>query len=232
MISPVKIPNVNPSGQDWLIKQPSVNTISRLRDTVLASEQCEASGSIVCSNSIGKMEHQINEDLQMAQAADIESLYRKYAKRCLAFLASLNIKGADAEDLSHQAWLIVCKTLESKTFEGNFRAWLFQVLRNAAIDQFRKKKPDLLEPDAAEKSFATDNAPDAGLIEAEYQRQIKKCLDRLAPNSKTLMQLRLAGQDYNSIAKRLEIDVTKAHRLFFDVKRSMANCLGNHGDQA
>jgi RNA polymerase sigma factor (sigma-70 family) len=178
------------------------------------------------------MEPQPDEDLRLAQAADIESLYRKYAKRCLAFLASLNVKGADAEDVNHQAWLRVCKTLESKTFEGNFRAWLFQILRNAAIDQFRKKKPELLDPVTAEQSLANDDSPDAGLIEAEYQSQIKKCIDLLAPASKTLMQLRLAGQDYNLIANKLGIDVTKAHRLFFDVKQSMANCLNRRGGQA
>lgn len=170
-----------------------------------------------------------DEDLSLAQTCDIDALYNKYAHRSLAFLGSRGLNNADSEDVLQQAWLKIYKSLQKKQFEGNFRSWLFQILRNAAIDHQRKRKPESYDPTFGQDTFSTDSPPDAGLIESEYQADLKDCMDRLDDESKRLLKMRLSGEDYSAIASALSINVQRAHRLFFDVKASMKQCLSSKG---
>lgn len=169
------------------------------------------------------------EDLELARSCDIDALYNKYAHRSLAFLTSRGLRSADAEDELQQAWMRVYKSLQSKPFEGNFRPWLFQILRNAAIDCQRKRKPETFDATLAQDTFQTDSPPDAALIESEYQADLKDCMSRLGDESRRLLTMRLGGEDYTSIAAALSINVQRAHRLFFDVKAAMTKCLTSKG---
>lgn len=188
------------------------------------------SKSVVSKQSANStLERPSVEDLSLAQACDIDALYNKYAHRSLAFLDSRGLNNADAEDVLQQAWIRIYKSLQSKPFEGNFRAWLFQILRNAAIDCQRKKKPESFDPALAQDTFSTDSPPDAALIESEYQADLKDCMNRLDDESKRLLTMRLGGEDYSSIAAAMSINVQRAHRLFFDVKTSMTKCLSSKG---
>ena len=170
-----------------------------------------------------------DQDLQWARSGDIDALYRKYSHRSLAFLNSRGLKNADAEDVLQQAWIRIYKSLQSKPFEGNFRPWLFQILRNAAIDCQRKKKPESFDPTMAEDTFSIDSPPDAALIESEYQSDLQDCMSRLDGDSQRMLKMRLGGESYDAIATALTINVQRAHRMFFDVKNSMTQCLSGKG---
>ena len=170
-----------------------------------------------------------DEDLQLARSCNIDALYKKYSHRSLAFLISRGLKNADAEDVLQQAWIRIYKSLQSKPFEGNFRPWLFQILRNAAIDCQRKKKPESFDPTMAEETFSTDSPPDAALIESEYQSDLQDCMSQLDEDSQRMLKMRLGGEGYDAIATALGINVQRAHRVFFNVKNAMTQCLSGKG---
>ena len=164
-------------------------------------------------------------DEVLAKSLDIDALYRKYARRSLAFLASLGVNDADAEDVHQAAWMKAIKALRAKPFEGNFRAWLFQIMRNAVIDRSRKRTPSSLEGSEDDSALAIETPPDTQLIESEYQQRLKRCLDRLPDDQRTLIGRRLAGDDYGTIADSLQVTVTRAHRVFHTAKEAMTGCL-------
>ena len=170
-----------------------------------------------------------DEDLRWAKSCNVDALYRKYSHRSLAFLNSRGLKNADAEDVLQQAWIRIYKSLQSKPFEGNFRPWLFQILRNAAIDCQRKKKPESFDPTMAEETFSTNSPPDAALIESEYQSDLQSCISQLDEDSQRMLKMRLGGESYAAIATALTINVQRAHRMFFDVKNAMTQCLNGKG---
>lgn len=167
-----------------------------------------------------------SEDLNLARRVDVDSLYRRYSRRTFAFLASMGIRGADADDIHQQVWVRVMSALRKKPFEGHFRGWLFQIVRNTAIDAMRKKRPDALDANLAEKVIATSDAPDQSLIDAEYQSALESCVGKLDENQRQIVQRRLAGDTYDSISESMQIATSRAHRLFFDAKQALATCLG------
>jgi len=166
------------------------------------------------------------EDLELARRVDVDSLYRRYDKRTFAFLASMGIRGSDADDIHQRAWMRVLEALRKKPFEGHFRGWLFQIIRNTAIDAMRKKRPDSLDTEVAEATIGETSAPDQRLIDAEYQSALTHCLGKLEQAQREIVRGRLAGENYDQISKRLEIPTSRAHRVFFDAKTALATCLG------
>ncbi|MEM9186733.1 MAG: sigma-70 family RNA polymerase sigma factor [Planctomycetota bacterium] len=159
--------------------------------------------------------------------AELPALYEEYADRTLAFLVSLGLRRADAEDVHHEAWMKIVRKLGDAPLVGNFRAWMFQVMRNAAYDAMRRKRPTPTEDAAIEAAAGEAPAPAAeeSMIQREYQDALAACLERLDEVRQGLVRGRLAGDDYPEIAKRLDIQVARAHRLFFSAKQSLTQCV-------
>lgn len=166
------------------------------------------------------------DDLELARQVDVDVLYRRYSRRTLAFLSSLGIRGADADDIHQKVWVRVLESLRKHPFEGHFRGWLFQIARNTAIDSMRKKRPDLLDATVAEATVSDSTGPEQSLIDAEYQAALTNCVDKLDDLQRRIVRSRLSGDDYSSICKSLAITTSRAHRLFFDAKEELAQCLG------
>ena len=169
------------------------------------------------------------DDVDLARAVDITSLYEKYSRRSLAFLASMGVRHADAEDVAQKAWLRVFQSLNKKPFEGHFRGWLFQILRNTAIDAMRKKRPEAWDEATAESATDDIAAPDQSLLDAEYSVVLKGCLETLEPDTRKIVSGRLAGDSYEAVANALNVQTARAHRLFFDAKKALAACLQQKG---
>ena len=165
------------------------------------------------------------EDLDFARNEDVESLFHRYQQRTLAFIASLGLRGADAEDVQQRAWMRVVEGLRKKPFEGHFRGWLFQIVRNAAIDMMRKKRPDSMTAEIAAATIASGNCPEQPLIDREYQSAVSSCVEALESEHRKIVQGRLAGENYETIASRLNISTSRAHRIFFDAKNALRECL-------
>ncbi|WP_186775714.1 sigma-70 family RNA polymerase sigma factor [Rubripirellula tenax] len=168
-----------------------------------------------------------HDDNVLARAVDVDSLYRRYGRRSFAFLASMGVRGSDADDVQQIAWMRVLESLRKQPFEGHFRAWLFQILRNAAIDMMKKRRPDSIDHALADQTAASIPPPDQTLIDEEYRSELESCLQRLDEASRMIVRKRLAGLGYDSIATEMSISTARAHRMFFSAKESLTQCLSS-----
>lgn len=72
----------------------------------------------------------------------MKSLYARYRTEVYSWLLRTTGDKNEAEDLYHDAWLKIIEGA-SKFDGGNFRAWLWRITRNLAINRARKMKPVL-----------------------------------------------------------------------------------------
>jgi RNA polymerase sigma-70 factor (ECF subfamily) len=153
-----------------------------------------------------------------------ERLYGRHAPMLLAFLGARVSPRADADDLHQEVWQRVWRHLPCSFLGGNFRAWLFQVARNALTDHVRKRRP---EPLGGKESALVDpgDPPDAGLIERERAEALRRCLERLGDPAAALVRARLGGARYEEIGPGLGLDPARAHRLFYKAKERLKNCV-------
>ena len=112
---------------------------------------------------------------------------------------------------------------------------MFQVMRNAAVDWMRKKKPDSLEHSAFDSKTddSAESSVESTFIQREYHDALTACLAKLDETARRLVRGRLAGQDYSGLAEQLDLEIARAHRLFFTAKESLGKCVKSRmGDEA
>src|SRR3954469_12573250 len=92
------------------------------------------------------------------EAFDFDALYREARDDVFAYAATfLRDRGA-AEDVTAQAFeRAYCKRSRYNARRGSPRAWLFGIVRNAALDELRRRKREV---DAPASAPAQEPGPD------------------------------------------------------------------------
>src|SRR2546423_15030272 len=67
-----------------------------------------------------------------------EELYRRYERRISAFVRRVLRDEARAEDVTQEAFVSALRRLRATTCEIAFKPWIYEIARNAAIDQWRR----------------------------------------------------------------------------------------------
>ena len=67
-----------------------------------------------------------------------EELFRRYHSRIAAFVRGMLHDEARAEDVAQEAFLSALRRMRATDAEINFKPWIYQIARNAAIDSYRR----------------------------------------------------------------------------------------------
>ncbi len=159
--------------------------------------------------------------LKTAHAA-FDQLVRRHNPLLAAFIASRTQR--DAEDIAQDVWQRVWEHAPAQFQGGNFRAWLYQIARNALIDVSRKARPELLR----DHDGLADPRPQSAeqpLIEAEHGEALKRCLERLKPEIAAFVRARLEGEDYDVLCERLGFSKNRAYKMMNEAKAFLQPCV-------
>ena len=158
---------------------------------------------------------------QLAQDA-CRSLYDRHARLLLAFLTP-RVGVHDAEDVQQLVWQRIWQSGAGGFQGGNFRAWLYQIARNAVIDLARKKKHESL----GDVEPADSRPQDAGarLEQEERSQALSHCLEKLEEAMALLVRARLAGESYDAVCARMQLTPARAHKLFHTAKEQLQTCM-------
>jgi RNA polymerase sigma-70 factor (ECF subfamily) len=144
----------------------------------------------------------------------MEALFRRYRKPVFAWLLRTAPDRTEAEDLYQEAWLKVVRGIDGYT-SGGFKAWLWRIVRNTAVDRARKKTaaPMLDEPmsDEQDAESRVDQLADEKAVsalermEAEERRSLlRRAVEGLSARLKDVVLLRIHGElEFREIAEML-----------------------------
>jgi RNA polymerase sigma-70 factor, ECF subfamily len=132
-----------------------------------------------------------------------DALYARYERPLYGFLFASLKNRADAEDAFHEAFLNALKGSPPSFDDGGFRAWMFRIGRNVALNRLRKAARGAVAVGALEPPDPPPIATD--VIE---QRERRVALDsavlRLPSSLAEIYRLRTSGLSYDEIASVLE----------------------------
>ena len=152
-----------------------------------------------------------------------EGLYRRHAPLLLAFMSS-RVHASDRDDLHQDIWQRVWTSLPAQFQGGNFRAWLYQIARNAIIDLGRKKRPAPLTDPLALVDGRSERAGSL-LLEQERKAALERCLKALKSELAELVRARLGGDSYTDVCGRLGLRPEQANKLFHLAKTQLKTCV-------
>ena len=140
----------------------------------------------------------------------MEQLLAAHADRLYAHVARVIGPGPDAEDVVQDASVSAWRSIRS--FEGtSFRAWIFRIATNRAIDvvRARRRRGELpLDPpdEEGEPQWAEPAAPGRDLADLAADREalevVEEALRAIPPEQRAAILLRdVEGFDYAEIAR-------------------------------
>lgn len=132
-----------------------------------------------------------------------------------AFARRLGCEPATAADLIQDTLERAWRNLDALQDDGRAGAWMTRILRNAWIDQLRRRRTEVPLEDTDEQWLAVDEPPRWERITmAELRSVIEQVIEQLDEPYRSVALHDLDGLSYREIARFFDIpDATAATRL-------------------
>jgi RNA polymerase sigma factor (sigma-70 family) len=160
-----------------------------------------------------------------------EELYRRYQPRIARFVCSMLHDAARCEDVAQEAFLSALRRMRETDAEINFKPWIYQIARNAAIDSYRRNShavevsmdaDDGLRASDRTRLAGLDGSPDAALITKERLDHLQGAFDELSDvHTRVLVMRELEGMSYREIGQKLDLTRPAVESALFRARRRL-----------
>jgi RNA polymerase sigma factor (sigma-70 family) len=152
------------------------------------------------------------EDMAQKRDTTVNSAMKQYGQRLFRFIRGRVSSNADAEDIFQDVWYQFTRVIESNPIE-QISSWLFRVARNRVTDNYRKKKPDLLEDYTSDEEegetvfrdilLADYNTPETETLRELFWEELFEALEELPEKQRDVFVWNeLEDQTFQEIADR------------------------------
>ena len=147
-------------------------------------------------------------------------LFDRYQTPLFNFYSKLTGDRTLSEDLVQEVFLRILKYRQSYQPGTHFRAWIYQIARNARIDHFRKFPPQTsLEPEMLPAVSPTDSAQEQQEVEL-----LQRALQQLPEEKREILLLcRFQELKYEEIASLLGCELntvrSRIHRALQELRK-------------
>ena len=137
-----------------------------------------------------------------------EEIVTQHSARVYRLAYRLTGNPYDAEDLTHDVFIRVFRSLSSYT-PGTFEGWLHRITTNVFLDKMRRKQRirfDALPEDAAGRMASREPGPAQTYDDTHFDDDVQRALDALPPDFRAAVVLcDIEGLSYEEIATTLGI---------------------------
>jgi RNA polymerase sigma factor (sigma-70 family) len=162
-----------------------------------------------------------------------EELYQCYFPRICAFVCRQLHDAAGCEDVAQEAFMSALRRIRATDTEINFKPWIYQIARNAAIDAHRRRShtvevsmdaDDGLRASDRTRLVGLDGGPDSALVTKERLNHLQGAFDELSDvHTRVLVMRELEGMSYREIGKQLDLTRPAVESALFRARRRLEN---------
>ena len=139
------------------------------------------------------------------------------------FALKLTSDSEDADDLLQETSLKALDNEDKYTPDTNFKGWMYTIMRNIFINNYRKTVRDQTFVDQTENLFHLNLPQDSGFesTEGNYDlKEIRKIVHSLPKEYRVPFSMYVSGFKYREIAVKLALPIgTVKSRIFFTRQR-------------
>ena len=141
----------------------------------------------------------------------------------LSFALKLTLNRDEAHDLVQDTTLKALKNEEKFVDNANFKGWMFTIMRNIFINNYRKSFRENTIVDSSDDLYRLNLPQDSGLETPDGAFAISEISSIIAgfpDDFRKPFSMHIAGYKYEEIAERLQMPLgTVKSRIFFTRKR-------------
>ena len=163
--------------------------------------------------------------------AAFETLYQRYFPRISAFVCRMLHDAAGCEDVAQEAFMSALRRMRATDSEINFKPWIYQIARNAAIDAHRRRShavevsmdaDDGLRASDRTRLVGLDGGPDSALVTKERLTHLQGAFDELSDvHTRVLVMRELEGMSYREIGRQLDLTRPAVESALFRARRRL-----------
>ena len=139
------------------------------------------------------------------------------------FAMKLTADKEEADDLLQETSLKALDNEEKYTPDTNFKGWMYTIMRNIFINNYRKTVRDQTFVDQTENLYHLNLPQDSGFesTEGNYDlKEIRKIVNNLPKEYRVPFSMYVSGFKYREIAVKLALPIgTVKSRIFFTRQR-------------
>jgi len=149
-------------------------------------------------------------------------------KRLLIYAMSLTSDTANAQDLLQETFLKALIYSDKFTQNTNFTAWVFTIMKNTFINNYRRNMSAKSTFDTTINEFHLKIEPDKGYPSPESvynSKEIIKCIDALEDEYKIPFNMFIEGFKYKEIAEELNLPLGTIKSRIFCTRKKLGKSL-------
>nr|WP_216593711.1 RNA polymerase sigma factor SigE [Arsenicicoccus sp. oral taxon 190] len=159
-----------------------------------------------------------------------DEVVREHSGRVYRLAYRLTGNQHDAEDLTHDVFIRVFRSLE-RYQPGTFEGWLHRITTNVFLDRMRRKQRirfDALSDEGAARLASRERGPEQTLTDAMLDDDVQRALDALKPEFRAAVVLcDIEGLTYEEVADVLGIKLgtvrSRIHRGRSQLRTALAH---------
>jgi RNA polymerase sigma factor (sigma-70 family) len=163
-------------------------------------------------------------------------LYQRYHGRVAAYAHGIVKDHARAEDITQDAFISALRRLRQTDAAIAFRPWIYEIAKNAAIDQFRRSRraeevsyesEERLESADGGRWLTTSPEPAAAIDRKQSLDHLCGAFGGLSDTHHEILVMReLEGLSYQQIAERMEMTAAAVESTLFRARKRLAEEYG------
>jgi len=155
-------------------------------------------------------------------------LFDRHHRMLFNFFLRLTANRGLSEDLVQDVFFRMLKYRQTFQTGTSFTSWMYQIARNAHIDQTRKRRLEVVPDDESWDKVASMEAdPQQRLEQAQEIRLLRRALDRLPIEKREVLVLsRFQNLKYSEIAEILGCEVGAVKVRVFRAIRELGEIFG------
>jgi len=150
-----------------------------------------------------------------------------------SFAMSYTRNEEDAKDLTQETMLKAITYKDYYTPKTNFKAWVFTIMRNIFINQYRRKTKSNTIFDHSKDMFLLTNAPGKSGTPENYMDglELNKQIHKLDEEYLVPFQMHFQGFKYKEIAEKLDIPIGTVKSRIFLARKKLMELLPGYSEQ-
>lgn len=153
-------------------------------------------------------DEQTMQEVRDGDVGKLELLFDRHHRALYHYFLHLTANTAVSEDLVQEVFFRILKYRQSYRPETNFRAWMFQIGRNAFLDQAGRNKGEVTLADGASELGAPEPPPDRELEAKQETALLRQALAALPSEKREVIVMsRFLELKYEDIASILKCEV-------------------------
>ena len=160
-----------------------------------------------------------------------EELYSQYRERIFAFILSKVHDHGRAEDIAQEVFMSALRRLRSADQSIAFKPWLYEIAKNACIDEFRRGSRAREVPLESDGEFVVDRekssvsavpTPAAAVESKQRLDDLRGAFGGLSATHHQLLVMReFEGMSYDEIGRRLDMTRQMVESSLFRARRKL-----------